>query len=192
MAHRERGPFVAVIEQLGPAKVSDFATAAGANLYAGNEQLDSSPRADQVLSAALTPLGQAAAFASFAADGPTAPAHLVRRITDAAGKVVHEAARQPGFAGLTPRARAAVAQAVSGQAPVLSGDRPAFGVAGIGMERDVVTDAWMTGATSELAVSVWLGAGSGVRAPESAPLVIWKSFLDRALEGTPVRPLPTG
>lgn len=146
------------------------------------------------------PLDQAAAYAAFAARGVAAAPYLVEKVTNAEGRTLYQAAPTA-----TPKFdRAVVDDATFAMQSVvddgtatnaqLSGGRPAAGKTGTTSGN---TAAWFCGYTPQLAaVSVLFRDGNaplqGIAGVSEVtggtlPASIWKTFMDQALQGQPVR-----
>jgi membrane peptidoglycan carboxypeptidase len=146
------------------------------------------------------PLDQAAAYAAFAARGVAAAPYLVEKVTNPEGRTLYQAAPTA-----TPKFdRAVVDDATFAMQSVvddgtatnaqLAGGRPAAGKTGTTSGN---TAAWFCGYTPQLAaVSVLFRDGNaplqGIAGVSEVtggtlPASIWKTFMDQALQGQPVR-----
>jgi membrane peptidoglycan carboxypeptidase len=140
----------------------------------------------------------AGAYADFANGGTHVAPHLIRSITDANGreifkeKAVRLNALDPKVANTVAYALTQVVQKGTGQRAQL-GNRPVGGKTGT-TENHV--DAWFSGFTRQIATTVWMGYPQGGRTMEhvrgiavtggSFPAMIWKAFMEKAVEGMPV------
>jgi penicillin-binding protein 1A len=155
----------------------------------------------------VTPLEMASAFAVFAAGGVRHEPVLIRRVEDSLGRVLHEHIVH-GTQVLDPLTvyqlvdmmRAAVDQGSGHPVRKQGFLRPAAGKTGT---TDGHVDAWFTGFTPSLSACVWTGfdRGRSLSTPSGRGLTggtcaapIWADFMDKALEGEPVRdfPIPRG
>jgi penicillin-binding protein 1A len=79
----------------------------------------------------------------------------------------------------------------SGTGTAADPGRPAAGKTGTSQD---FRDAWFVGFTAELVTGVWVGNddNSPMRKVTggSLPARLWRNFMSKALEGSPVRPLP--
>lgn len=193
--------FVDLTEQMGPQEVAQAAGEAGLdvdNLYAD------SPRVT-LGSAAYSPLTMAAGYATFAAEGVHADPFAVLKVEDATGQVLYEAEEQTQRAFPATIANevtydlAQVVQAGTGAYAQNLG-RPAAGKTG----NHEGETAWFIGYTPQLvtAVAFHRELGGDPLAPLNGvayqpvftgagyPTQIWTAFMNAALEGTEVLPLP--
>ena len=198
--------YVALAAEVGPQQVADLAHRVGIR---PDDRL-AEPAGPPSLGIALGVYGvrvvdQASAFATFAAGGVEAAPHAVLSVTGPDGDEVYRAERETERvmdADVTSDVTAALRQVVErGTASAngrLAGGRPAIGKTGTTQGS---RDAWMVGATPQLAAAVWVGRGddepmegvlgsSGGVTGGAAPARIWKAFLDRTLEGDPVEQFP--
>ena len=152
---------------------------------------------------AVTPLEQAAAYATLAAGGVQAEPFIVERVVDRGGEVLYEAEAE-GERVLEPEVAADVTFALqqvvergSGRAAALSA-RPAAGKTGTTSGN---TAAWFVGYTPRLATAVALFTdGSDLPLPPMAgvrevtggslPARIWSRYMEAALLGLPAKPFP--
>jgi membrane peptidoglycan carboxypeptidase len=155
----------------------------------------------------VRPIDQADGYATFAAQGMHATAHFVEAVCDIHGKNCHgtklhrDRAFSTDVAADATAAMAKVVEAGTGTNAQLAG-RPAAGKTGTTSNN---TNAWFCGFTpNQLATAVWLGRPKGgtLTAKQlggdsnrgvyggTVPAKIFKQFMDAALEGKPVKPLP--
>ncbi len=145
----------------------------------------------------LTPMEVAGAYAVFAAGGYKSKTTLIARVTDSNGNVLLDNTPKPqlvldpyAVAELTDALRSVVTSGTGTQA-ALSG-RPTAGKTGTTSD---FRDAWFVGYTPQLATAIWIGnddysqMSNGVTGGVFvAP--IWRTFMERALEGKPVENFP--
>jgi membrane peptidoglycan carboxypeptidase len=193
--------FVDLTEQMGPQEVAQAAGEAGLdvdNLYAD------SPRVT-LGSAAYSPLTMAAGYATFAAEGVRADPFSVLKVEDASGQVLYESEEQTQrsfpatIANEVTYDLSQVVQAGTGAYAQNLG-RPAAGKTG----NHEGETAWFIGYTPQLvtAVAFHRELGGDPLAPLNGvayqpvftgagyPTQIWTAFMNAALEGTDVLPLP--
>src|SRR5439155_11354163 len=124
--------------------------------------------------------------------------HIIRSITEVGGHDLFSADVTPKrafdakVANTVAYALAQVVQKGTGQRARL-GNRPVGGKTGT-TENHV--DAWFCGFTRQLATTVWMGYPKGGRTMEhvrgiavtggSFPAMIWKAYMEKAVEGMPV------
>ncbi len=166
--------------------------------------------------AASTPLGvvdvavvdQAVGFATFANGGERVTPYLVGNVFTAGGKRLYEVKPRKNRA-FDERVAADVTFALQGVikpdgtagGAALEGGRPAAGKTGTTTNN---RDTWFVGFTPQLSTAVWIGfdppkelrnveiGGQRVTALTGGrgPALIWKRFMDAALEGADVVPFP--
>lgn len=190
-----------LVERTGPASVIRTARLCGIT----------SPL-EEVYSIALgtggvTPLEMASAFSTFAANGIRHEPFMIRRVEDPFGRVIYEHIAQgrrvldAGTAFQVVDMMRSVVDMGSGKSiRQLGFTRPAAGKTGT---TDSFNDAWFTGFTPSLSVSVWTGfdrekklatrTGMGITGGRAAA-PIWADFMDQALRNEPERdfPIPRG
>jgi len=157
-----------------------------------------------------SPLEMATAYATFANDGVAVPPTAIVRITDAAGKVLYDAAEEnerperamaPGVARAVTHVMQQVIQRGTGIRARLG--RDAAGKTGTSQQW---RDAWFAGYTPDLAAVVWVGnpicgrGGCEEMTPAngypfrivggSFPSMIWQYFMTKALENIPATRFP--
>ena len=150
----------------------------------------------------MSPLEQAAAYATFAAKGVYAEPYSIARITDRHGHVVYEHASVTNHrfdakdTGVLTAALERVVRDGTGQAASIG--RPLAGKTGTTENN---ADAWFIGYVPQLATAVWVGYPEG-QLPMSAvhgiavtggtyPARIFRDYMRVALDGSPVRELYT-
>jgi membrane peptidoglycan carboxypeptidase len=210
LAHSVNTVYYRLACDVGPSKVRDLAHAAG--LPAGDTLQDESgkPTAQIALGSGgyeLHPIDQAVGYATFAANGVRATPKFV----EAVYKNGHQ------IYGLKPnnsRAFSAdvAADAVSAMQQVvtdgtatraqLAGGRPVAGKTGTTSQN---TNAWFCGFTPQLSTTVWVGLAKGGPLKDvefktgkvsggvyggRIPAQIFKAYMDKALEGKPVKQFP--
>jgi len=183
-----------LVAQVGPGAVIDIARACGVK----------SPL-QAVYSVALgtsgvTPLDMATGFSVFANLGVARDPFMVWRVEDALGRVIQEhivkdrQVLDPNLAFQVVDMMKAVVDSGSGRGVRRLGfRRPAAGKTGT---TDNYNDAWFTGFTPSLSVSVWTGFdrqtklrdknGVGITGGRGAA-PIWTDFMTQALKGEPER-----
>ncbi|HWC12880.1 MAG TPA: transglycosylase domain-containing protein, partial [Acidimicrobiales bacterium] len=150
----------------------------------------------------VSPLEQAAGFATFAARGTYAPPYAITRIRDRSGRVVYERSddvdeRAPSKeVGVLNGVLQRVVREGTGRAAAI--DRPVAGKTGT-TERN--GNAWFIGYTPQLATAVWVGRPEGdvpmtdVRGIAvtggSFPARIFSRYMRAAMAGKPVQQLYT-
>jgi membrane peptidoglycan carboxypeptidase len=195
--------FAQLVLQVGPQKVAKLAEAAGVT----------APLADPggVVPPSITlgtknvsPLDQAAGFATFANAGEHVAPYLVAKVLDSAGRSVYTAkpAQTRAFgADVAADATYAMTKVVrygTGTRAELSDGRPVAGKTGTTTNN---TDAWFVGFTRQLSAAVWLGnvdnapltnvpGYSGGVYGGQLPARIWKAFMAVAMKDQPVRDFP--
>ena len=144
----------------------------------------------------VTPLELTAAFVPFANGGYRPDVHFISRVTDINGKVLYqypaaEAPRvvKPEIVGMMNRMMTETL--AIGTARKAAFGWPAAGKTGTSQQS---RDAWFVGYTSNLTTGVWFGNDDGKPTKNitggSLPSIAWKTFMEAAHEGVPVRQLP--
>ncbi len=195
--------FAQLVLQVGPQNVARLAKAAGVTAaLAGSDGFV--PPSITLGTRSVSPLDQAAGYATFAAQGVHVAPHLVAKVVDAAGHAVYTAkpTRTRAFsADVAADATYAMTKVVSygtGTRARLDDGRPVAGKTGTTTNN---TDAWFVGFTPQLSAAVWLGnvdnapltnvpGYSGGIYGGQLPAEIWKAFLTAALRGQPVKNFP--
>ena len=149
-------------------------------------------------------LDNANGFATFAAEGTAAKAHFVDEVTRGDEEI---AKIQPETTEAFSKESAADAdkvlrQVVTAGGNDLAGGRPAAAKTGTWQYSKTQDNAhaWMCGYTPQLAAAVWMGS-KGKEGPiktkegmsiygSGLPGKIWKTFMDKALEGKPTKQFP--
>ena len=157
----------------------------------------------------VTPLSQAVAFATLAADGKACEPMSITKVTDRNGNEI--AAPQPTCKqAITPEVAQGATHALqtvvsrqpgsTGANAVLPDGRPAAGKTGTANDDSA---AWFVGYTRELAAAVWMGYQEGTKSMFDStingqhyelvyggkiPAPTWRDYVARALEGTPHKP----
>ncbi|MGQ0521574.1 MAG: transglycosylase domain-containing protein [Actinomycetota bacterium] len=150
----------------------------------------------------VTPLEQAAAFATFAAEGVYARPYAITEILDREGRSVFKRTpetRQVFDAdevGVLNAALVRVVRQGTGRAAAIG--RPAAGKTGTTQEYG---DAWFVGFVPQLATAVWVGHPDRITPMRnvhgrsvtggSYPAEIWAATMRAALADLPSRPIPT-
>ncbi len=207
--------YYGVTHKYGKEKVIDLANKAGIRVMKTNDLKPIDLAADEnpakkfgtevgIGQYPVTVLDNANGFATFAAKGVAAKAHFVDKVMQDE-KEIHKAEPQTTQA-FSPET-AADATHVLSKIPGSGGDslvngRPAAGKTGTWQfnNTDDNAHAWMAGYTPQLATAVWMGR-SGDDGPiktkygeriygSGLPADIWKTFMDAALSGKPVKEFP--
>lgn len=141
----------------------------------------------------MTPLEMAGAYATFASNGWYSPTTLIVRVTDSTGNVLLDNTPKPKLV-LDPWACASLTSVLQGVIAEGTGKHAAIGRPAAGKTGTTTSerDVWFVGYTPQLATAVWVGndnyfrrLGGGVTGGVyAAP--IWRSFMSKALSGTPV------
>ncbi len=145
----------------------------------------------------VTPMEMAGAYATFANSGVHAPPHLIRSIHD--GKEVLFATDIKPVEVVEPKVADTVAYALTQVVQNGTGTRARLGSRPVGGKTGTTedhVDAWFAGFTRQIATAVWMGFPDGKRKMSSVrgvavtggsfPAQIWKSFMERAVEGMPM------
>ncbi|WP_407863591.1 transglycosylase domain-containing protein [Phyllobacterium phragmitis] len=136
------------------------------------------------------------AFVPFANGGYRAPVHIIKRVTDADGKVLYENKQSGGERVVDPRIvgmmNAMLRRTVEdGTAKSGKFGWPAAGKTGTSQN---FRDAWFIGYTANLTTGVWFGNDDGKPMKHvsggSLPVKAWKEFMVAAHKGVPVAELP--
>ncbi len=197
LAHSVNSIAAQLVERTGPAAVADVAKRCGI-------RSPLSPVPSLALgTSGVSPLEMAAAFATFAAAGITHEPFFIRRVEDFQGRILEErllAGRRtldPSIAFQILDMMRAVLDEGTAQVVRQAGfSLPAAGKTGT---TDDFNDAWFTGFTPTLSVSVWVGfdrafsmrdtKGRGITGARGAA-PIWADFMRKATEGEPAREFP--
>jgi membrane peptidoglycan carboxypeptidase len=206
--------FVPLAQQIGVPNVIAAARSAGIPDADPHNGLQSAVTLQNNASLALGtsevhPIDQAAAFATFAAQGKAAKPFLVDVVTSADGNQlykssvdVHQAMDAGPVADLTFALQHVITGGTATPEAILSGGRAAAGKTGTTTDSK---DAWFVGYTPSLTASVWMGydpkspgdkalltsvEGVGNVTGGTLPARIWKRFMDAALAGTPNQAFP--
>ncbi|OMQ14933.1 peptidoglycan glycosyltransferase, partial [Modestobacter sp. VKM Ac-2676] len=153
----------------------------------------------------MRPIDQAVGFATFAAGGVRHDPHFVAEVRDSAGGVLRTNGALAPQQVIPPNVASDVTFALEDVASSsrlgLAGNRPVASKTGTqGLNDDDNSDAWMVGYTPSLATAVWIGTGSAQPIENASgrivygsglPGEIWQEFMNAALAGTPVEPLPS-
>ena len=154
----------------------------------------------------IEPVEEATAYATFAANGKQADAHLVTEVRDRKGHKAytaktdtHEAISEGEAADAIHAMRAVVTEG-TGRAAAIG--RPVAGKTGTTSDN---TNAWFSGFAPQLAATVWMGYepvpgtgipplrnlhGYGEVTGGTLPAKIWHDFMAAAMEGVPVQDFP--
>ena len=151
----------------------------------------------------VSPLEMASAFATFATEGIQHDPFWIRRVEDSFGRILEErivGGRRTLDASIAYQVvdamRASIDEGTGAVVRQLGFHLPAAGKTGT---TDEFNDAWFTGFTPTLSVSVWVGFDRGLSmrdaqrrgitgARGAAP--IWAEFMRKATEGEPQREFP--
>ena len=151
----------------------------------------------------IHPLDQATGYATFAAKGTRARAYFVQSVTDTKGNEIYAAkpdtgsAFSEGVAADTVYAMQKVVTGGTGTRAQLDG-RPTAGKTGTTGNN---ANAWFAGIVPQLSTTVWVGMSDGSRIEGlegvtggvyggQVPAEVFKAYMERALEGTPVLQFP--
>jgi membrane peptidoglycan carboxypeptidase len=152
----------------------------------------------------MRPIDQAVGFATFANNGIRHSPFFVSRVTSSEGTVLRENAGDAGEQVIPADIANDVTFALEGVAAYskrsLDGNRPVASKTGTqGLDNVNNSDAWMVGYTPSLSTAVWMGSDARLPIINSSgsiiygsglPGAIWQDYMDLALDGTPVEPLP--
>jgi penicillin-binding protein 1A len=186
--------FAQLILKVGPGHAADSAREAGITSTI-------SPVPSLTLgTSSVSPMEMAGAYAGFARDGMRATPHLIRSIAESGHEIFKsEVKPEQGLSSDTANtiayALTQVVQKGTGRRAQL-GDRPVGGKTGT-TENHV--DAWFAGFTRQISTVVWMGFPEGSKKTMehvrgiavtggSFPARIWKAYMEKAVEGTPVEP----
>jgi membrane peptidoglycan carboxypeptidase len=192
--------FVPLAQKVGPQHVVDAAYAAGIPTSRNLQPFpDISLGPDDV-----SPLDLATAFATIAANGTRADPYLVQSVTTNNGQRIYHHSARP-----TPDvfSKKVTSNEIYAMTKVLQPGGTAYGHALSGRPSagktgttDRNTNAWFTGFTPQLCMSVWIGnvnrnktiaaGGVGEVFGGTLPAEIWQSAMDAALLGAPVEQFP--
>lgn len=152
------------------------------------------------------PLDMAVALATLADQGVWHQPYLVQKITTQAGDVLYEHEATEGERRVSAKVANNVIAAMGPIAAYsnnnqLAGGRVSAAKTGTTQLGDTGQnkDAWMIGATPQLATAVWVGtadnsaltnSSGGLMYGSGMPARIWKSTMDQALEGEPNEDFP--
>jgi len=207
--------FVPLAQKAGILNVIDVARAAGIPAANPGNGLQSKVTLGADASLALGtsevhPIDQAAAFATFAANGKATVPFLVDAVADSSGRKLYNSAvsaRQVIDTKVVADLTYALEHVISGGTATpeaqLARGRLAAGKTGTTSEGK---DAWFVGYTPSVAAAVWMGydpkspkdkstltSVEGISAVTGGtlPARIWKRFMDAALAGTPDQAFPS-
>ncbi|GAA2093569.1 hypothetical protein GCM10009841_03420 [Microlunatus panaciterrae] len=189
----------------GPKKIVKMAQALGAVRPKGGPGWDENSRI-ALGSAEVSPLNQANAYASLANDGVTVPAHVVREVRDAKGrviykpKVVEKRAVSKDISRDVTFALSNVVEQGTGRS-VQTLNRPVAGKTGTNGVNNDITSAWFVAYTKQISTAVMYVAGDSgnedldkyARPGDSTffggtyPALTWVDFMAKATEGMPVK-----
>jgi membrane peptidoglycan carboxypeptidase len=155
------------------------------------------------------PIDMASAYATLAASGIYHAPHFVQKVVDSAGQVLFDASDKE--TGGDQRIDKAVADNVAAAMQPIAGYSNGHNLAGgrVSAAKTGTTqlgdtgankDAWMVGFTPSLATAVWVGTTRGDKPltnksggpvwGSTLPSDIWKSTMDKALDGTTKETFP--
>ena len=153
------------------------------------------------------PLDMATAMSTLANQGVWHNPHFVQRVENAAGEVLYEHPDDEGERRVSANVANNVLEAMGPVAAwsngSLAGGRASASKTGTTQLGDSGTnkDAWMVGATPQLATAVWVGTADntsaifdqygGIMYGAGAPTKIWKSVLDNSLADQEFQQFPT-
>ncbi|MFO7708511.1 MAG: PBP1A family penicillin-binding protein [Desulfobacterales bacterium] len=197
LAHSVNSIAAQLVERAGPAAVADVARRCGIR-----SPLSAVPSL-ALGTSGVSPLEMASAFATFAAAGIAHEPFFIRRVEDFQGRILEErllAGRRtldPSLAfQILDMMRAVLDEGTARVVRQMGFNLPAAGKTGT---TDDFNDAWFTGFTPTLSVSVWVGfdrafsmrdtRGRGITGARGAA-PIWADFMRKATEGEPAREFP--
>lgn len=145
------------------------------------------------------------AYGTFANNGIQQQTTGILKVTDAAGSVLQEwkAEEHPGAPVIDENLAATTSNVLSDNTArsYVFGTNSALQISGRPVAAKTGTtndfnDAWTMGYTPSLAAGVWVGNTNGTQMYKNAEAIfvaapIWKEFMQKALEGTPVENFPT-
>lgn len=194
--------FVDMVTQIdnGPAEVIKAANDAGVPTGAGWDENDRIALG----TAEVSPLENAAGFATFANDGKYNASHVVAKVTDQAGRVLYQAKAAPSdkisldVASNVNRALSAVVDQGTG-ARVRDLGHAAAGKTGTSGVGDAITSAWFVAYTRQISTAVMYVAGSqgqsdldpykrpgdGTFFGGTYPAMTWLDYMSVAMAGRP-------
>ncbi|WP_017595527.1 transglycosylase domain-containing protein [Nocardiopsis potens] len=195
--------YVGLTGDIGPEKVRDTAEAAGIPA----EQFETAGLGPNIALGTyqVTALDQASGFATFANGGVHMPRHMVTEVKGDEGEVAPVDAEEleegtrafsEGVAADATYAMRQVVEGGTGSSAALDDGRPAAGKTGT---TDSATAAWFSGFTPQLSVAVGLSRSDGQPLELSGvgdvyggttSALIWKDFMQQAMEGEPVEEFP--
>jgi membrane peptidoglycan carboxypeptidase len=183
---------------VGPSKVVDVAHEVGIPEDLLPEARGGIALGDQE----VHPIDMASAFATLAADGTRHEPYLIKKITAADGRVLHDAGEPDAGRQAVPQQVARnVTEAmldVASFAGIGLGDRPVAAKTGtvqLPGSNGQNKDAWTVGFTPQLSTAVWVGTDVSEPIKNAAgrpvygrmlPGSIWQTFMVDALRGRPV------
>jgi penicillin-binding protein 1A len=137
------------------------------------------------------------AFAPFANGGRGVIPHVIKRITNADGKVLYEREGSgpgqvvdPRYVGMMNAMLRQVLESGTGKRAAIAG-WPAAGKTGTSQD---FRDAWFVGYTANLVAGLWFGNDSGRPTKKASgsnlPSLAWHQFMTTAMAGLPVADLP--
>jgi penicillin-binding protein 1A len=197
LAHSVNSIAAQLVEKTGPAALVDVARRCGI-------RSPLTPVPSLALgTSGVSPLEMAGAFATFAAGGITHEPFYIRRVEDFQGRILEErllSGRRSLDAAIAFQVvdmmRAVLDEGTARVVRQMGFGLPAAGKTGT---TDDFNDAWFTGFTPTLSVSVWVGfdrafslrdaQGRGVTGARGAA-PIWADFMRKATAGEPAREFP--
>lgn len=153
------------------------------------------------------PFDMAVALSTLANEGVWHKPHFVQKVEDASGQVLYEHQSNDGERRIS---KAAADTTIAAMGPIaawsngaLAGGRPSAAKTGTTQLGDTGQnkDAWMIGATPQLATAVWAGtadhsalknAWGGIMYGSGLPTQIWKGIQDSSLENQEFQYFPKG
>lgn len=144
----------------------------------------------------VTPLELTAAFVPFANGGYRPEVHFISRVTDINGKVLYQYQANSAPRVMKPEIVGMMNRMMTETLAIGTARKAAFGwpAAGKTGTSQQSRDAWFVGYTSNLTTGVWFGNDDGKPTKNitggSLPAIAWKTFMQAAHEGVPVRQLP--
>jgi len=144
----------------------------------------------------VTPLELTAAFVPFANGGYRPGIHFISQVTDLNGKVLYRYRPEATPRVIRPEIVGMMNRMMTETLAIGTAKKAAFGwpAAGKTGTSQQSRDAWFVGYTSNLTTGVWFGNDDGTPTRNitggSLPATAWKTFMQAAHEGVPVKQLP--
>jgi penicillin-binding protein 1A len=190
--------FAQLILTIGTERVVDLATRMGINMDRATEGIHNPGMALGGLERGVSPLEMASAYGTFANAGRHADVHVIDRVLDRDGNVLWNA-NTDATQVLDPRVARLMLDTMTAVVNSGTGTRarlPGWQVAGKTGTTQENTDVWFAGFTPVMSTAVWVGNPErrerlGRATGGTVAAVIWRDFMERALEGVEPQPYPT-